>query len=240
MADMKFSCPHCQQHIQADAGYAGLQITCPACNGSFLVPGTPPAPAPTAGASPPPNRLVIRSSAAPALPPVLAEATPAAPPTATGAGSCPSCGAAMPRGAVICMQCGYNLITRQRTVAGRPATRGKPRPQSDGAAWYATPWPYLGLVALLLGVFFWLGRQHPPLMLGFSGVVVLYLLTVIILVAVAAFQEGVGTGLLTLCIPFYAIYFVFKVSESDTLKILFGFAVLLMFSLGFLGKFVFS
>ena len=37
MADIKFSCPHCQQHIQAESGYAGLQINCPACQGSLLV-----------------------------------------------------------------------------------------------------------------------------------------------------------------------------------------------------------
>jgi hypothetical protein len=67
MSDIKFSCPQCQQHIQAEEGYAGMEISCPVCNARMLVPGTRPAPAqapvpvlasagsaPTSIAAPPP------------------------------------------------------------------------------------------------------------------------------------------------------------------------------------------
>lgn len=222
MADMKFSCPHCQQHISADAGYAGLQINCPSCNGSLIVPADPAVSAPASAPAPAPARLSIRSSASAAAPPPLSGAAPAA----AGSG-CPSCGVALPRGAVLCTHCGYNLVTRQRTVAGRPAALGKPRAPSGDAPWYKTAYPYLGVVVLLLGIFYLLGRSNPVFFLGFLVVALLYMLTTSILVLVAAFREGVGTGFLTLCLPFYAFYFVFKVNENDTLKILYGFNVLL-------------
>jgi hypothetical protein len=53
-------------------------------------------------------------------------------------------------------------------------------------------------------------------------------------VVIAAFRESVGTGFLTLCVPFYALYFVFSVSESDTLKLLYASAVVINISLKFL------
>jgi hypothetical protein len=40
MAEFKFSCPQCGQQIQCDAGYAGTQINCPACQQSIVVPQT--------------------------------------------------------------------------------------------------------------------------------------------------------------------------------------------------------
>jgi hypothetical protein len=212
MADIKFSCPHCQQHIQAEPGYAGLQINCPGCQGSLIVPGTPAAAAP-------------RYAAVPTTP-----STPL-PPTAAG---CPSCGTPLPRGAVLCTACGYNLATRQRTVAGRPAALGKPAAPQYDTPWYKTAYPYLALVFLVLGVLYFLGRQNPAMMLAFIGTAALYTLTAHIIVVVAAFRESVGTGFLTLCIPFYALYFVFKVSDNDTLKVLYTAAVIINLSLKFL------
>ena len=38
MADMKFSCPQCGQHIGYNEEWAGLQIECPACHNSIIVP----------------------------------------------------------------------------------------------------------------------------------------------------------------------------------------------------------
>ena len=38
MADMKFSCPHCGQHIGYNEGWAGHQIECPACQSAIIVP----------------------------------------------------------------------------------------------------------------------------------------------------------------------------------------------------------
>ena len=55
MAEFKFSCPQCGQHIQCDTGYAGAQINCPSCQQSIVVPPAPhSAAAPPAMPAPPP------------------------------------------------------------------------------------------------------------------------------------------------------------------------------------------
>jgi hypothetical protein len=204
MADVKFSCPHCQQHIQADSGYGGMQINCPACNGSLVVPGNAPPPAPVM--APVPVPVTVQRQA----------------PSPAASGGCPSCGAALPRGAVLCTGCGYNLSTGQRTVAGRPAALGKPSAPQYEVPWYKTPYPYVGVVALLLALLYFLGRENPVMMLAFFGIALLYILTVHIIVLVAAFKESIGMGFLLLCLPISAYYFVFKVQDNDTLKILYG------------------
>ena len=38
MADMKFSCPQCGQHISCDELWSGHQIQCPACQNTLTVP----------------------------------------------------------------------------------------------------------------------------------------------------------------------------------------------------------
>jgi hypothetical protein len=38
MAEFKFACPHCKQHIQCDAGLVSTQINCPACHQVITVP----------------------------------------------------------------------------------------------------------------------------------------------------------------------------------------------------------
>ena len=38
MPEIKVFCLHCGQHIQCDESYRGIQITCPSCNHSFVVP----------------------------------------------------------------------------------------------------------------------------------------------------------------------------------------------------------
>jgi len=224
MADIKFSCPHCQQHIQAEDSYGGTQIACPSCNGGLIIPGAPAAP----------TRVSLRVSAETA--PAQTQASVSAPTSDAAASVCPSCSAALPRGAILCINCGYNLKTGQRMVAGRPAAPGKPSSDQWETPWYKTAYPYVGLLVVALGLFYLLGRGNPAMMLAFVGTAVLYSLTIHIIVIVAAFRESAGTGFLTLCIPFYAIYFVFKVSDNDTLKILYGVAVLVELSLGLIDK----
>src|SRR5208283_4605666 len=46
MAEFKFSCPQCGQHIQCDPGYSGAQINCPSCQQAIVVPLALPAPPP--------------------------------------------------------------------------------------------------------------------------------------------------------------------------------------------------
>jgi DNA-directed RNA polymerase subunit RPC12/RpoP len=42
MAEFKFICPQCKQHIQCDSSYVGSQINCPACRQAIIVPPAPP------------------------------------------------------------------------------------------------------------------------------------------------------------------------------------------------------
>ena len=53
MADIKFACPHCSQHITCDSLWAGHQLECPSCKNPLMVPA-PAAPAAAAAAAPPP------------------------------------------------------------------------------------------------------------------------------------------------------------------------------------------
>jgi hypothetical protein len=135
---------------------------------------------------------------------------------------------------VLCTNCGYNLTTGQRLVAGHVVAPGKPSSTQWETPWYQTPWPYLGLLAVVLGIFYLLGRENPAMMLAFLGTAALYSLTIHIIVIVAAFREGVGSGFLTMCVPFYSLYFVFKVNDSDTLKVLYGVAAIINLVLRFL------
>jgi len=38
MAEIKVSCPHCNQHIQCDEGYRGMEIACPGCQQAISIP----------------------------------------------------------------------------------------------------------------------------------------------------------------------------------------------------------
>ena len=70
MADMKFSCPHCGQHISCDELWSGHQIQCPACQNSLVVPqsqpaasAAAPAPRPQVAQPPTPNRPKLSAGA---------------------------------------------------------------------------------------------------------------------------------------------------------------------------------
>ena len=41
MADFKFSCSHCDQHLQCDEQLSGRQIQCPHCNTLIRIPPVP-------------------------------------------------------------------------------------------------------------------------------------------------------------------------------------------------------
>jgi hypothetical protein len=142
----------------------------------------------------------------------------AAPP-ASATANCPSCGTPLSRGASIC-----NLSTGKRPVAGRSGARRKLGGSGQSST---TPWIIVGILALLLGVGFYFGRGNTAIMLAVVIIANLYLLGVGIAVLIAAFSESVGTGFLTMCVPFYAFYFVYGVNENSTLKILFAGAVIL-------------
>ena len=119
-------------------------------------------------------------------------------------------------------------------VAGRVVPPGSAMAPSGESPWYKTAPPYIGVVVLLLMGLYFGGRTNPPMMLAFTSVLVVYCLGVHIIVVVSAFRESVGQGFLTLCIPLYALYYVYKVSESSTLQLLYSFAVIINIILRFL------
>jgi hypothetical protein len=82
-------------------------------------------------------------------------------------------------------------------------------------------------VAVLVGIFYFLGRQNSAFYAAMAAVLGLYMVATSILVLVAAFRDSVATGFMTMCIPFYVFYFVFKVNDNDTLKVLIGFNILI-------------
>lgn len=85
--DPKFPCPSCGKQYKWKPEMAGRSAKC-ACGAKFVVPTEQPASAkaPTATAAPPVE------------------------PAKSNAG-CPNCGTALPPGAVLCVNCGYNLKT---------------------------------------------------------------------------------------------------------------------------------
>jgi hypothetical protein len=197
--ETKFSCPHCQRHLEAGPEYAGMQINCPACNGTLIVPGAP-------MAAPPPVSAVS---------------------SAVAASACPGCAAPVTPATVICMNCGFNLRTGQRV-----ATKKSSDPYST--AWYKTPLPYLGALIVVLGLLYWLGQSNPPMMLAFIGIAALYSFAIHLAVIVVAFKEdGAGAGFMTMCIPFYALYYVMQ-DDHPNLKILYPVALGLNLAIRFL------
>jgi DNA-directed RNA polymerase subunit RPC12/RpoP len=214
MSDIRFACPRCQQHIQAEPGYAGMEIACPACSAKMVVPGQP---------------VIQMSALAPVPVPV-----PAAPQASSSAGGCPACGAPLARGTVLCTKCGYNLVTKQRLGAGQVAAAKRGKAGVGEEKWYATAYPYIGVVLVILAALYFLGKENASMQMAFLGVAALYYVVVQIMVLVAAFRHSVGTGFLTLCVPFYGVYFVLKVSESPALKALYASAIGVGLSLKFL------
>jgi hypothetical protein len=226
MSEIKFACPGCEQHIACDTGYSGMEISCPACKAKMIVPQLP-------GAPPPPARLSIGSTAPPPLPP----------PPSAGGRTCQSCGAGVEPDAMICTLCGTNLETGQRIQQKPPTPSKKPgakRSKARSAAgedgpWYKTPYPYLGLFVAIVGALYYFGRESPGAMIGFALALLAYILVSHIIVVVVAFKdEGVVSGLLCLCIPLYAAYYVFFRSENQTLQAIYGVSVVIALIFRFL------
>jgi len=83
MSDIRFACPRCQQHIQAETSYAGVEIACPSCHAKMIVPGQPVAAAAVAAVPPPvipvPVTVSAGVAAATMRPPIPGTRPPAPP-----------------------------------------------------------------------------------------------------------------------------------------------------------------
>jgi hypothetical protein len=130
MSEFKFSCPNCQQNIQATSEYSGLQINCPACKTPLVVPAAPEAPAAPATTSG--SRL---SMAAP--PP----ATPPPPPPAAALNANRPTRRKKPMtGLIVGLSCGAIALAAtiyfwsdlmKKVSAGNQATAAAPQPATN-------------------------------------------------------------------------------------------------------------
>lgn len=123
----------------------------------------------------------------------------------------------------MCIKCGTNLRTGQKMgVPGRPGARPAAAAVAAGpTVWYKTAYPYVGGYMVLLAVLYFVGQGNPIMKLVFFGAMLLYLIASHIITTVCAFMDdGAGKGMLCFCIGIYAIYYVFKVSQRDYLKII--------------------
>ena len=145
--------------------------------------------------------------------------------------TCGGCNMPLDRGVVVCTRCGYNMSTGRRAPAPKVVAAAKPKkaPKSRSESRSAAATEVgtvvgalgVGLPVLILGGLFLMAMQNPEGALLYFAVQGLYAVVVAILVLVAAFRHSVGTGFMTLCVPFFALYFVYSVNQSPGLKLMF-------------------
>lgn len=149
----------------------------------------------------------------------------------TGSGDasdCPSCGSAVQAGSVMCMNCGHNLQSGQ-AVSTKVGKVKKVKGESGGGGQGMVKLiknPLVVSVALFVILMMMIlivmaTPENKELAVVFALVSYGIGLVINVCVLVVAFREGIGTGFLTLCLPFYILYFVYGVNESSWVKGLF-------------------
>lgn len=148
---------------------------------------------------------------------------------------CRGCGSALPPGAVLCTNCGLNLKTGRQAAAAavaEPAVQAAKAKTGGGlkldgvTGMLTTPLGATAIQALIVLAVFGVAKSSDGLAAPALILLQVYSLAVGIWVLVSAFREGVGTGLLCLCVPFYALYFVLVKNSNPHLKGAFGVSVL--------------
>lgn len=122
----------------------------------------------------------------------------------------------------------HSLGSAASSLGGAPAkARGFSMPSATGAtAILANPWAiFLGVTGFFV-VLFLLARSSEGIAMAFLAISGVYGLTIAVWILISAFREGVGTGVLCLCVPFYALYFVFAKRDNPYLKATFAAAVI--------------
>lgn len=165
-------CGACSKKLQAPEQYAGKKAKCPSCGGVIVIPSAAP------GASSAPPRPAAAPSA-PSAPPIPAAAAPAPaaadtygiaslldqePAKGPPAKKCPSCGATMREGAVLCVSCGYDTRKGQKIGAAIGPAPGLPGTAEDDDRVSPSSRPrsflvgfILCVVGALLGAGIWFG-----------------------------------------------------------------------------------
>jgi len=108
MADIKFACSECQQTLEAPDDMGGMDLECPSCNAQIQIPAQ--------------KKAATRPAA-------TKKAAAAETPRGDTAGrtiKCPKCGAGIPMGAVLCVECGFHFRKKKQlqTRTGKAAASG--------------------------------------------------------------------------------------------------------------------
>lgn len=131
----------------------------------------------------------------------------------------------------MCLECGFNRRLGQHVnpaVAGAPAAGRRAQGGGIGVpAALKQPWVVFVAPVLLLGGLALAGRSNEGAALAFFATAFVFGLGVLVWVLVTAFRESIGTGFLTLCVPFYVLYFVFAKNENAYLKAAFGASIVI-------------
>ena len=140
---------------------------------------------------------------------------------------CPGCGQTLEVGAVLCTNCGYQTATGRHLEAKTIKAKRETSGETGGLVGFLMSPPGVALGALIFfGIFYFQARSDESIAAAYLLVEGLFSLAVGVTVLVLAFREGIGTGLLTLCLPFYALYFVFAVCENQYVRVLFPLSIL--------------
>jgi hypothetical protein len=120
---IRITCPECDKTLTAPAAVAGKKVRCKACGHAFVAQAAAakPAAAPAASAKPPQDKPAARAVPAPAKPPQVdddeeSNSDPYRVSEDVHEKLCPYCARPMTsEDAIICLECGYNTMTRLRT-----------------------------------------------------------------------------------------------------------------------------
>lgn len=134
---------------------------------------------------------------------------------------CPSCKQPMRADTVLCMACGFNEQTGQKTamIAAAPVSHAATS-SGAGLAWgemLRTPWALAGLQLLVCLVLFGLALLNEGLVPVYAVLFGLFALGVGIWTLVAAFQDSATSGILCLVCGVYSLYFVYAKSGNPYL-----------------------
>jgi hypothetical protein len=92
--------------------------------------------------------------------------------------------------------------------------------------WFKNPDVYSGIVLGIMVLLYGSAWLTPLGTLAYLGIWALVSLAATIIVLVSAFRESVGTGFLTLCVPFYVFYFVYAKCDSKLAKSMWSLAII--------------
>jgi len=100
---------------------------------------------------------------------------------------------------------------------------------------FSQPWVSFAVPTIVFLVLYSAARQDANAAQAFGFLALMYCASIELLIRVLAFCESIGTGFLTLCLPFFELYFVYWINENRYIKALYTASLLvtaLLYALG--------